>query len=199
MSIVRNAPPYVSRQLALLPIVAAIVVIGIGHDIESTMPQTAPPTPASPMYRHAVDMRGAQLAGARLAHATYLDCDLAGSCFVGADLRGANLMGSCLREADLRGANLTSANLAGVALDGANLTSANLAGASLANADLRGADLRMSAGLSSADLSRAKANWATKWPKGFDPRSHGLVVGSAATIDREIDEAKEAIADPSQR
>ena len=74
------------------------------------------------------------------------------------NLAGANLEGANLLMANLEGAYLPGANLAGANLEGANLLMANLVGANLEGANLKGA-------------------WYDKntfFPKGFDPKKHGM-------------------------
>lgn len=58
---------------------------------------------------------------------------------------------------------------------GANLRNAKVSGARFTGAIFNGADLRCE-GLDKADLSGAIANGATKWPIGFDPVKHGVVI-----------------------
>jgi hypothetical protein len=99
------------------------------------------------------DLRGAQLAHARLAGA-----DLRGAlldhleCRSGpahTDLRGARLEGAFLRGAKLGQADLSGARLEGANLDKAQLNRANLAGATYDN--------------------------STTFPAGFDPIARGLL------------------------
>jgi hypothetical protein len=87
-----------------------------------------------------------------------------------------------LRSADLRGAFLPSAGLNGADLRRADLRAAVLWGADLGRADLRGADLRRTRlraaglrlpGLRDANLSEAKYDSTTRWPRGFDPAAAG--------------------------
>ncbi|SFD26436.1 pentapeptide repeat-containing protein [Streptomyces aidingensis] len=94
--------------------------------------------------------------------------DLAGARLADVRLRGARLVRARLDGADLRGADLTCAVLTGARLDGADLRRADLSGAVLRGADLRG-----------ALLSGGRADDATRWPEGFAPGEHGLVVRPA--------------------
>jgi uncharacterized protein YjbI with pentapeptide repeats len=73
----------------------------------------------------------------------------------GADLTGARLQGADLRSADLQGADLIAANLSGADLRQADLRNADLKAADLRKANLRGADLR-GADLIGADLREAQ-------------------------------------------
>jgi uncharacterized protein YjbI with pentapeptide repeats len=81
------------------------------------------------------------------------------------DLRAANLSGARLPEINLRGADLTGADLSRANLSDANLRDASAAGvdlrgAWLTDADLAGADLS-DARLGEADLTRAKLQEST--------------------------------------
>ena len=59
---------------------------------------------------------------------------------------------------------------------GANLRLAKLEGARMAGAVLLGTDMR-AIGLKKTDLRGALADRHTKWPDGFDPIAHGVLVG----------------------
>jgi|GEM_PF-609131 len=100
--------------------------------------------------KHIIDLRGADLRGAKLSEATLFAADLRG-----VDLRGANLFTADLRGADLGGANLFTADLSGAKLSGVNLCGTDLSGA-----DLRRANLSQ-ANLSQANLSQANLSGAT--------------------------------------
>lgn len=87
------------------------------------------------MFRHSVDMRGANLSRANLSNAQ-------GRVVLrDADLRLANLKGAQLQRADLQRANLAGTNLSRVNFYHANLQDADLNGASLRCVDLAGAKL----------------------------------------------------------
>lgn len=106
-----------------------------------------------------------------------------------AKLRGANLL-----SANLKGANLGRVDLSFAALDadlsradlkGAILYRANLFEALLKSADLRGCDLRQArlqeadlsgALLTGADMRGAEFDLKTKWPRGFNAKSHGAIM-----------------------
>ena len=91
------------------------------------------------------------------------------------DLANTNLAGAQLKNAQLANAILNAANLSGAILSGAILRNADLAGADLRGANLTGADLR-GARLAGIQMSRALANSATRWPTGFVPSDHGVLV-----------------------
>jgi uncharacterized protein YjbI with pentapeptide repeats len=111
---------------------------------------------------HRADMRGADL-----TEALWMNMDLTGVNLAGARLEKAVLTGARLAEADLTGADLTRAVLDHAVLDrvrlaGAVLVRTVLFEASLKQADLSGADLTRTvffkADLTGADLSRVKAH-----------------------------------------
>jgi uncharacterized protein YjbI with pentapeptide repeats len=118
------------------------------------------------------DLGDAHLEGADLGDAWLEGADLGDAHLEGADFRGAHLEG-----ADLRGAWLEGAILRGASLEGADLREANLEGAYLdpAHADLAGARLEW-ADRWPVRLKGAKANEATRWPDGFDPKHAGVVL-----------------------
>lgn len=110
-----------------------------------------------------LDMKGVQLAGARLASCSFIECKLQGAdfseadlgaasfveCdvsqarFVGARMAGAVVLKSTrLQGADFTGADLTLANLGECDLSGVRLLQATLAGANLGMSQLVQADLR---------------------------------------------------------
>jgi hypothetical protein len=106
------------------------------------------------------------------------------------DLRGAQLGSAPLHSADLRGAvlddlscyssgppptDLGEASLQGASLKRARLYGANLRGAQLEDAKLAGADLS-SADLTGAKLAGATYDARTRFPDGFDPDAHGLLL-----------------------
>jgi uncharacterized protein YjbI with pentapeptide repeats len=101
-----------------------------------------------------VDLRGADLHGARLSSA-----DLSGADLAGADLNSADLSGVNLRDADLRRANLSWANMTAASVANANLQEANLTWATLCRADLSEAKLNsaklINSNLTGIDASRA--------------------------------------------
>jgi uncharacterized protein YjbI with pentapeptide repeats len=138
---------------------------------------------------HQVDLRAADLVGARLEEANLRNAHLeraklTASHLEGAELRRINFQGAALTGAHLEGADLTAASLEGVNLlmahlEGADLTAARLEGANLRrcylqeaivlNSHLQGADLRRTrlqgadlrnANLEHADLRRAQLQGA---------------------------------------
>ena len=100
-------------------------------------------------------LRGRSFAGSSLYWAMLEGSDLSGCNFEGADLRGANLERTLLTGANLRRANLGKDNLGGpTRLQGANLTDAVL---------------------NSCNLVGAEYDSDTRFPKGFNPDSAGMV------------------------
>lgn len=117
----------------------------------------------------AVDLRHADLRGARLDGLRLQDASLAGVLLQGASLVGAQLQGADLRGAQLEGANLRGAQLQNAALQDAGLQRAQLVGAQLRDAVLDGAQLQQAdldgaqlqrASLAGAQLQRAKLDGA---------------------------------------
>ena len=95
-----------------------------------------------------LDLRGAVLSGANLEQVPRLN-------FSNADLRGADLSRAAFLEPDLSSINLRDADLCDASLPGANLVGAFLWGAKLSKADLWNADMSHSI-LWNADVSGAK-------------------------------------------
>jgi hypothetical protein len=88
---------------------------------------------------------------------------------------GAPDKGPQLRTARLRHASLAHKVLRDADLRGADLREADLRGADLAGADLIGAKL------DGAKLEGARYDTRTRWPAGFDPAQHGLVLSPPAS------------------
>ena len=107
--------------------------------------------------------------GAFLAKVNLCRADLSGEDLSGEDLSDVDLSEADLSETNLSGANLFRANLACSNLYNANLAGVNLSRAILYKANLEGADL------TGADLTWARACADTVWPKGFGPRSAGVI------------------------
>jgi Pentapeptide repeats (8 copies) len=116
------------------------------------------------------NLRGANLRQARLRGASLASADLEG-----ADLQGADLEGANLTRANLEGANLAGADLAAADLRSATLQHASLRGADLRGTDLRGAGSHVPANLHRADLTGARYDAATRWPRGFKPARRGCL------------------------
>jgi uncharacterized protein YjbI with pentapeptide repeats len=138
---VGNNPPMAKKQVAT-DVQAALTVLGrrtLAHD------------PAKPWR---VDLAGAHLEGANLAH-THLERAI----LIDAHLEGANLAGAHLERAKvinghLEGANLADAHLERAKLLNTHLQEASLLGAHLEEASLVGAHLER-ASLVGAHLKRA--------------------------------------------
>ena len=110
------------------------------------------------------DLSGEDLSDVDLSEANLSETNLSGANLFRANLACSNLYNANLRGADLRGAKLYKANL-----DGADLTGADLRWAKLYKANLDGADL------TGADLRWARVCAGAVWPKGFCPRSAGVI------------------------
>jgi hypothetical protein len=91
--------------------------------------------------------------------------DLAETCLMKARLRKARLLNAKLDHADLREANLADALLCDASLIAVDLRQADLSGADLSNAKVV-----------NARLSGAISDQATRWPDGFRPGEHGILV-----------------------
>lgn len=113
----------------------------------------------------AESLAGADLYKKELPEANLEGQDLTRTRFYGANLKSANFKKATLKKADLQIADLTGANLAG-----ANLTYAHLLGTNLAGADLTGADLKW------AVFKGTKYNSQTKFPQGFAPKDHEMIL-----------------------
>jgi uncharacterized protein YjbI with pentapeptide repeats len=125
------------------------------------------------------DLRGLNLANARLPKAALNRADLDGANLESADLSGASLRRASLREAYLVGINLTGADLENADLEEAKLERAVLAGANLTRANLEGAVLT-GADLSGAVLSHAQLAAA---------KLGGANLAGAVFIHAQLDEA----------
>jgi uncharacterized protein YjbI with pentapeptide repeats len=153
---------------------------------------------------HFVSLSGACLAEANLGRANILQADLEsadltqanlscsiihGSNLHQATLRQANLRRACLVETNLKSADLTEADLTNAlflppysmirppsdAEETASLVGVDLTGATLTGANLRGANL-MAANFTDTILTGAHYDAVTRWPNGFDPVRHGLIL-----------------------
>jgi hypothetical protein len=141
-----------------------------------------------------VDLRGANLSNAELSHAQLWSCNLQG-----AELRGAHLRRACSVGTNLQGADLARADLTGACFwhpersfprdQAQEITpeqrqkmgwvSPSLAEADLTEAILIDADL-IDADLAGAKLDGVRADVRTRWPEGFDPRGHGVLIPALA-------------------
>lgn len=105
-------------------------------------------------------LENAFLREAHLEYARLKDAHFEGAHLEGAHLNGARLYGAHLEEAYLEEVNLEDAYLGGANLEGANLFGANLE----------------SAKLYGAHLEKARYNFDTKFPNGFKPEEHGMIL-----------------------
>ena len=153
------------------------------------------PNLSMPLDLGRVNLRKADLRGARLEGANLFKARLEVAFFHDANLRRANLFeaqlqGAYLHNADLRGANLQwgslfGARLEGARLEGANLQSTNLngaylAGANLSNADIRDCDFGILKSATDVVLQGAVYDDDTDWPKNFKLNTLGAVEGPNA-------------------
>ncbi|MCW2479023.1 pentapeptide repeat-containing protein [Candidatus Symbiopectobacterium sp. NZEC135] len=89
----------------------------------------------------AMNLRGEELSGARLAGVDLYNADLQGANLSGADLSGADLRLAQLQHAMLPGANLAGARLSNTHMEKANLSGATLEGAIMPGVFMQGAIL----------------------------------------------------------
>jgi uncharacterized protein YjbI with pentapeptide repeats len=163
------------------------------------------------------NLEGALLEQAHLERANLINAHL-GAILLGAHLEGADLFGAHLERASLGGAHLEGADLGDAHLEGAsllgahleraNLEGANLEGAALGSADMEpqrlvgtdleavglGARVEKTWVLGRTYLKRAKADYGTRWPDGFDWQAAGVTgtgidpnVGSTFTRSEVVD------------
>jgi len=119
-----------------------------------------------------MDMRGADLRGARMHGALLYYSTLRAANLTGADLSGTNLKNANLTIADLVETNLEGANLAEADLEDADLTKANLIEANLTKANLTQANM-IKANLTDATLHQANLSFAI-WPDGRKCAQHSV-------------------------
>lgn len=113
-----------------------------------------------------LNLRGADLGGARLSGLDATSHDFTGARFAGADLSYATLYGCTFQTADFTRASMPGAKLQGCKCESACFVDANLRGAYLEGAKLHGADFT-GATLTGADLTKAQFDERTKFPAGF--------------------------------
>jgi Pentapeptide repeats (8 copies) len=135
-----------------------------------------------------VDLRRTDLLDAHLEQADLFSSHLQGTDLFHASLQGANLRGANLggdvpfEQAYLEGSGIRlqvnsrgAARLIGAHLEGATLVGADLRRADFRGAYLNGADFR-DARVDGANFNGATADSRTKWPRGFNWVSAGILV-----------------------
>lgn len=133
-----------------------------------------PGVPEGRIDLRGIDLRGEDLAAARLRNVDLSGADLRGCDFSCAALQGVDLSRADLRGTRLRGASLRGARLLGADLRQADLTDAELCGAALAGARLGEARLHRTrlwdVDLSQADLTGADLSPSlTRQPAALKP------------------------------
>lgn len=118
--------------------------------------------------RALIDLRGANLSGAKLDNLEMFSHDLSNASFAGSSLVEAEFGNGKLAGANLANVNLSRGKLTKVDLTGANLTNANLTGADLSGAKLLGTNL-IGVKLKGTILNKAQFDHETKFPAGFKP------------------------------
>jgi uncharacterized protein YjbI with pentapeptide repeats len=109
-----------------------------------------------------LNLKGRNLAGARLRQADVSSALAGHARFAGGDLRDLNAYGATLGGADFRRADLTNATFVGAYLEGANF-----AGAKLGGANFSGAEMTRARGLTMGQLAAACGDGSTGLPRGF--------------------------------
>jgi uncharacterized protein YjbI with pentapeptide repeats len=109
-----------------------------------------------------LNLKGRNLAGARLRQAD-LSAAVAGHArFDGGDLRDLNAYGAVLGGADFARSDLTNATFVGAYLEGANFSNARLDGVNFS-----GAEMARARGLTPAQLAGACGDASTRLPRGL--------------------------------
>jgi len=124
------------------------------------------------------NLRGANLSGAILEDAEFVDVDLTSATLKGALLVSANFSNAILDYADLSG-NKTQAQSA--IFIGASLKNANLSHGQFEYAYLCGVDLS-SASADETNWEHAKYDSITKWPQGANPNPKYKIDGSCEGV-----------------
>ena len=109
-----------------------------------------------------MEVRGLNLAGARLRQADLSLTVMNRTRFSRADMRDVEAYGGVFSGSNLAGADLTNASFVGAYLDGANLSGAKLSGTNLS-----GAQLARAIGLTQGQLNQACGDDATVLPSGL--------------------------------
>ncbi len=113
-----------------------------------------------------LNLKGRNLAGARLRQAD-LSAAVAGRArFGGGDLRDLNAYGAVMGSADFARADLTNATFVGAYLEGANF-----AGARMEGANFSGAEMARARGLTPGQLAGACGDATTTLPRGLRLRA----------------------------
>lgn len=139
----------------------------------------------------AMNLSGVLLDACNFTSANLIHADLSNAALVGADLtlarlrlanlRGANLSRAWLEDTELLGADLSGADLTAAVLMGAQvngktkLSGANFAESVLNGFKIDGADLSR-ANIANAHLEGAEYTKETKFPAGFDPVEHKMLL-----------------------
>jgi uncharacterized protein YjbI with pentapeptide repeats len=144
---------------------------------------------------HAASLVGADLSGLNLHRAILDDENLQGARLVSTELRSAWVNRTDFTDCDLSRsilfsvvatdatfvrAQLQEAVLSTGTFEGADFRNADLSGARVGQASFKrakfgGANLRCQ-GLETAELHGAEADASTRWPDGFKPEAHGVVI-----------------------
>lgn len=121
-------------------------------------------------------LRRADLSESDLRSAWLERSDLAEANLTRAKLPACNASRASFAHANLTGAFMRSGIYEGADFAGANFTGADVGRARFAGAILHGANLELSIDLQEADLTGARADDSTRWPRGFDPKERGVLL-----------------------
>ena len=132
------------------------------------------------LIRDDADLCGHDFSGAILEGVCCMDARFDGCSFRGADLywaiaMGASFLGCDFTDADMRGADLKKTDFTEAHLVRTNFGRDNLGGST----QLQGANLH-AAILQSCRFEGAVYDSKTKFPKGFIPEKHGLILRERA-------------------
>lgn len=119
-----------------------------------------------------VNLAGADLHGALFHHAQLERVILTGANLATADFAGASLVEAQLNQISAKAATFRSANCLGVNLDGAKLQRADFAYANLSHSALCQTNFKQAA-LVGVQLTGARFDALTRWPKHFYPELSG--------------------------
>jgi len=129
----------------------------------------------NPIFADRDLLAGANLREAQLTGTDFGNADLTGVCLARANLYQAFLNQTNLRHADLEDAILRGSDLEDADLGFANLKRADLSVSGVGGLTRLGGANLIGANLDGANLTGALYDSTTRFPDGFEPRSHGML------------------------
>ena len=161
------------RRAAVLGFLSATNLIGIDAPVIDLSGAELSDMPAEGMHLAGVNLARANLADSRLAHSSLRESNLSGSNLSGVDLTGADLFKTSFRTATLTGTTFSDAVIFGADFSPPPVRPHM----SLAVQNNRAQKEQRDwvATLSTAHFQRARYDFSTKWPSGFDPAGAGAV------------------------